>query len=328
MPAPGQYGRRPAKRAPAIAFSAIRRAAALPPVPAAVDYLAQTGPGWLMLGNGPDDSVFPGFPGAGDCVAVMWANTRRAVSKIVAGHEVYPGWTAVLDVYRTQNPRFNPHGGSSTGPGSDADQGMDIQSLLEFLTKHPGPDGSQLIGFAAVNPQDPAEVNAAIAAGGVLWLGIDVLAANEDEFGHDQPWDYIPGSPVAGGHGIACGGYGHEAGDPALAGDKKFVTWAAETSFTAAFWQHQVRELWFPVWKEQLSTAEFQAGVDVAAFAAEFTAITGRPFPAPVLPDPGPDDADLTLYRQTHAWTGMHHVGQNAAVARDLKLWYKAKGLG
>lgn len=54
------------------------------------------------------------------------------------------------------------------------------------------------------------------------------------------------------------------------------------------------------------------------------------PVPVPVptpTPTPGPsDDADRTLYRQTLGWTGTHHVGQNAAVAKDIKTWAKAKG--
>jgi hypothetical protein len=54
------------------------------------------------------------------------------------------------------------------------------------------------------------------------------------------------------------------------------------------------------------------------------------PVPAPVppapAPDPGPDTADLTLYRNTLAWTGERHVGQNAATAKDLKTWAAAKG--
>jgi hypothetical protein len=57
---------------------------------------------------------------------------------------------------------------------------------------------------------------------------------------------------------------------------------------------------------------------------------TTPPAPVPVpppVPDPTPDDADLTLFRQTSAWTRDHHVGSNAATARDLSTWYAAKGL-
>lgn len=359
----GTYGRRPAKRAPAIRFSAIRQGAPVT-APPAVDYLAAMGGGWLMLGNGPDDSVAPGFPGCGDCVAVTWANIRRVISTVLgtsaaAAHMLqaaspvpafYPPWSQVLAVYQTQNPQFDPAGDPSVnGPGSDADGGMDIQTLLEYLVRNPGPDGSKLVGFAAVDYTSAEEVRAAIAAGGVLWLGISVQAAQENQFAAGQPWDYAAGSPVEGGHSVVCGGYGTEVagGTPAMAADEKFVTWAAETSFTDAFWQNEVEELWFPVWEEQLGTAEFQSGVDLAAFAAEYQAITGKPFPvtvppvpvppgpapAPVPPSPAPvpvpsvDAADVTLAQAVGDWPEHHHIGENERVARALETWLAAKNL-
>jgi hypothetical protein len=53
---------------------------------------------------------------------------------------------------------------------------------------------------------------------------------------------------------------------------------------------------------------------------------TPVPVPPKPVPVPGQDPADVTLHQQTMAWTQEHHVGQNAAVARDLKHWFTAKG--
>lgn len=54
---------------------------------------------------------------------------------------------------------------------------------------------------------------------------------------------------------------------------------------------------------------------------------TPTPVPTPV-PTPNPvGPADSTLYSQTHLWTTEHHVGQNNQVAKDLRAWYRAKGL-
>ena len=354
----GTYGRRPPKRAPAIQFRDIRRRGPVEaPPPAAVDYIRPMGGGWKMLGNGPDNTVAPGFGGCGNCVAVWWANTRRTISTVIGGHSSYPPWSEVLAVYKTQNPDFDPTGGSSTGPSSPADGGMDIQTLLEWLVANPGPDGSKLIGFAAVDYTSAAEVSAAIAAGGVLCVGINVLDINQTEFGNDQPWDYVASSPVDGGHCTMVGGYGAEpaGSDPDLAGNVKFVTWAEETSFTPAFWGHEVEELWFVVWEEQLGTVEFQAGVNEAAFAAEFTAITGKPFPvavtpptpvpptpvppapvppapvppAPVppapVPPPGPDAADQALATVAEQWMADTHPFSHR-LREALGIWLAAKG--
>ena len=48
--------------------------------------------------------------------------------------------------------------------------------------------------------------------------------------------------------------------------------------------------------------------------------------PQPQPPQPPADDADLTLYRQTRAWTDEHHAGAARAIARDLRAWGTAKG--
>lgn len=269
---PGAYGRRAPKRHRALQLGSYLTGV-VPAVPPAVDYLAELGGGWQMLGN---DS-------AGDCVAVTWANMRRLVTTKLTTAPYYPTQDQVWQVYATQNPQFDPNGGASNGPGSPADQGMDIQTLLELLTTTGGPDGVKAAGFAAVNPKDPAEVKAAIALFGCVWTGINVLSINPQEFSGGQPWDYSPTSPVEGGHSVVTGGYG-PPGAGQLGGDERFITWAQETSFTDAFWANCVEEAWVVIWPEHLGSAEFIAGVNLDQLAADYTAITGRPFPAVLTP--------------------------------------------
>lgn len=235
----------------------------LPDYPAADDNLAALDR-WQMLGN---DSL-------GDCVAVTWANLRRLTTARLST-ESYPSLAAVLSVYATQNP-------------NGADDGMDIQTLLEYLVSTGGPDGVKALGFAAVDYTNPAEVKAAIALFGGVWVGIDVLEANEQQFDAGQPWDYVSGSPDVGGHSVLVGGYGAGGTSPRIGGDEKFITWAQETSFTDTFWSKQVSECWVVIWPEHLGSTEFLAGVDLQQLAIDYTVITGKPFPAPVTPVPGP----------------------------------------
>ena len=176
-----------------------------------------------------------------------------------------------------------------------------------------------------------------------------------------SPGIYVAGSPIEGGHAVLFGGYGTPVPGlgPAAAGPYKDETWAEESSLTEAFWVNLVVQLWFPVWKEQMGTAEFQAGVDEAAFAAEYTAITGQPFPAvippavppvpappspppaptpvpvppapvPPLPPPvpGPDTnpADVALAHSVTAWAYGHRNAPDLAVAGALRAWLSAKG--
>ena len=123
-----KYGRRNPKNAPALRLSALLTGV-IPPHPATQDNLSKLS-GWQMLGNDV----------AGDCVAVTWANFRRLVTAELAGSENYPSQDQVWAFYKTQNPGFDPNS-SAHGPGSADDQGMDIQTALEYLVSNGGPDG-------------------------------------------------------------------------------------------------------------------------------------------------------------------------------------------
>lgn len=270
-----KFGRRAPSRRRAISLSR-SLTGRLPAHPVAADYLARLA-AWDMLGNNI----------AGDCVAVTWANVRRLVTSI-AGAENYPLLDEVWTLYKTQNPGFDPNGTAETnGPGSDHDQGMDIQTLLEYLVKHGGPDGTKALAFAKVDPTNPDEVKAAIAIFGFVWTGIVVQAANQTDFADGQPWDYHRSSPDEGGHSVITGGYGAAAPGP-LGGDERFITWAEEASFTDAYWRRKVEECWVVIWPEHLTHPAFLDGIDLAALAADYTALTGKPFPALVPPAPAP----------------------------------------
>ncbi|MFJ5644027.1 hypothetical protein [Streptomyces sp. NPDC093223] len=265
-----KYGRRAPKRARAIPLSRILTGK-VPAHPTSADYLATLNGGWQMLGNDV----------AGDCVAVTWANIRRLITAI-AGAEQYPTQDEVWAIYRTQNPDFDPDGDeNSNGPGSSADGGMDIQTLLEYLVKT-----GQILAFARVDPTSADEVKAAIAIFGFVWTGVDVQQANETEFSQQKPWDYHRNSADAGGHSVITGGYG-TPGKGALGGDERFITWAEETSFTDSYWSHKVEETWVVILPEHLKHPNVLASVDLTALAAYYRVLTGRPFPA-VTPTPAP----------------------------------------
>lgn len=302
-----RFGRRAPKQAPSLRFARFFTGK-VPAHPAAADYLARLA-AWQMLGNDQ----------AGDCVAVTWANVRRLVS-LIAGAENYPVQDQVWTVYKTQNPGFDPNGTADTnGPGSRHDQGMDIQTLLEYLVKHGGPDGTKALAFAKVDPTSPDEVKAAISVFGFVWTGIVVQDANMADFDSGKPWDYHRASPDDGGHSVITGGYGAAGAGP-LGGDERFITWAAETSFTDRYWSRKVEEAWVVIFPEHLEHPAFQEGVDLTALAADYTALTGKPFPAvvptptpvpspPPSPTPSPDPRLVEALDLMNAWARDNNIG-------------------
>lgn len=252
MPLPQfKYGRQFPKRSPSIELKSILKA--VPEHPLSVDYLANLS-GWKLLGNNK----------YGDCLAVTWANSRRFISAML-GTEYYPTLEQVLAVYETQNPRF---------PADD--NGMDVQTLLEYLNKNPGPDGVKLPAFASVDVNNLEEVRAALYIFGELWLGIEVQNANQQDFADGVPWDYHPGDPVEGGHAVLAGGYLGKS-----ANDVRFITWGGETGMTDSFWNNLVAncpsgEAWLPIWPENMLTKQFVQGIDLAAPKADYQLLTGR----------------------------------------------------
>lgn len=266
-----KYGRRPPKNAPALFLKSFLRST-VPPHPTSEDYLA-TLSNWQMLGNDV----------AGDCNAVAWANIRRLTTATLS-NEYYPTQAQVWQFYETQNPQFEPNGTVQTnGPGSSADQGMDVQTGLEYLQAHGGPDGVKAVAFAKVDQSDSAEVDAALAIFGGLWLGITVLDANQQQFANDQAWTDVSGSPIDGGHAILAGGY---------TPDVKFITWAEETRFAPSFWSGStggtplVEEAWIVIWPEHLGSREFLQGIDLRQLAADYLDLTGNALILPALGKP------------------------------------------
>jgi hypothetical protein len=256
MPLPQfKYGRNFPKRTPSLKFANIIKA--IPEHPLSEDYLSNLS-NWQMLGN---DQY-------GDCAWVAWANSRRFVTALLGGAEKYPTLKQVLEGYKTQNPLFPRE-----------DNGTDMQTMLEYLNHFGGPDGVKLTAFASVDTHNREEVKAAIHIFGSDLLGIEVQNANQIDFQNGQPWDYHPGQPIEGMHAVFAGGYYGQNKD-----DVRFVTWAAETGMTDAYWDNLVNcpsgEAWCLIWPENLGTRQFVEGIDMEALKADYEALTNRPFPA------------------------------------------------
>ncbi|MCU1687790.1 MAG: hypothetical protein JWQ81_8529 [Amycolatopsis sp.] len=312
-----KLGKRPPKDAPALRAARFLTGA-VPAHPASVDHFSEI-TDWLMLDN---DKY-------GDCGPAATGHQLMLDSKYLSAAEIVPSIADVLDFYkRSGNPDFDPN-----DPGGPGDGGVDLQTMLEELVRN-GIGGHKALGFAKVDTSNLDEVRAAVAVFGSLLLGVTLETAQQAQTDRGL-WDYAK-SAVWGGHAVLAGRYtSAKTGD-----DLAVITWGEIVGTTDAFWAHQVDEAWVVIWDYNVGTAEFQAGVDVAALAGDYFALTGRTFPVPVQPPapapvPAPPvtppapvgDADSVLAAVLHPWVIERHVGQNHALATAAKTWLAAKGL-
>ena len=286
-----KLGLRPAKNAPALAFASFR-APGIPAHPLAADHLSDVTDFGLY-----DNDKY------GDCGPTSVANYIKLVTKALTGVEVSVSQDDVFDLYRRSgNPGFDP--------ATDADDnGVDMQTMLEALAKGGIGGGHKPVAFAKVDPSNLDEVRAAIAIfGGVLW-GVTLDIAQQVQTDEGGPWDYQRSS-IWGGHAVVAGAYTSAPSGT----DVSVVTWGEVLGVTDRFMAHQLGECWVVVMQEHLDHPAFQQGVDVAQLAADYEALTGRPFPVqptpeppapgpqPVPPTPGPADADVALGDALRTW--------------------------
>lgn len=291
-------GRRPPSNKPALMLGDFLTGV-VPAHPAAADHFAKV-PQWILGGN---DRY-------GVCGPVSVANQRLLVTTYLTGTPEIATQAAIFDLYRRSgNPTFDPN-----DPGGPGDAGVDMQTMLEAVVAG-GIGGKHALAFAKVDVSNIDQIEAAVAlfGGNLLGVTLDVAQQAQTDAG---TWDYAP-SGVWGGHATLNGRY---ADAPDRGG---VVTWAEIVDFTDAFEAHQVDEAWVVIWPEHLGSRAFQAGVDLAALAAAYTALTGRPFPVipGPSPTPAPADVDATFAAVLRPWVALRHSGVNAVAAKAAKVW-------
>jgi hypothetical protein len=255
----------------------------------------------------------------GDCVVACWDHVLQAIHTLLGGSYANLTEQQILDLYRTQNPDFDPAGTADTnGPGSAADGGMVIQTFLEHLVAT-----GLILGFAKVDHRDAQETQAAVYLGLGLMVGCVVDQAQMTDQFDEGVWDYAPGSPEEGGHCIARVGYGGARW--------RDVSWAKLLQVTGSFDAHQVEELWFVLVQAHVDRPDFRAHFDLPGFAAAVKQITGGKVVIPVSPTPAPTptptDADQAFAAVLHPWVIERHHGGNKHAADAAKVWLAARGL-
>lgn len=201
-----------------------------------------------------------------------------------AGHMIeqwteYVGKETVIDTSAVLKAYEDVSGYNPDDPSSD--QGAVMQDVLNYWRKT-GIGGDKILAFAEVDVANLNECRLAIAEFGTLYLGINFPASAMDQFNNGQPWDYVRGSQIEGGHAINAGWYDEPSGM------WKVVTWGRVQEMTQEFFSRYVEEAWVVATQDWINaTGSAPTGVDVAALGEQFAGLTGEP--SPFRPEPQPD---------------------------------------
>ena len=263
-------GRRPSDPDRLRRMIRLRLTGIVPPHPAAADHLS-TVPLWMLGGN---DQF-------GTCGPTSIANYLVLLYWGLTGEQITVTDNDVFDLYRRSgNPNFNPVTGAD-------DNGVDMTVMQDALLKGgitiTHADGSRELVkplcYAAVDTDIDTQRAVTSFAGGVIW-GADMQVAQQNQ----AVWDYVAGSGLWGGHAIVGGKYSTPAS--AKAEDEDVISWQETIGTTDNWVAHQLPESYLPIFPILWAHPDFQAGVDQAQLAADYEAVTGRPFPVPVPPPP------------------------------------------
>ncbi|MGB6771172.1 MAG: hypothetical protein WBF51_04125 [Candidatus Dormiibacterota bacterium] len=157
----------------------------------------------------------------GDCTMAGVAHLIAAWNAEVSVNEAVPDSQEVVEEY------FRLSGGQDTG--------LNEANVLQTWHRE-GLFGHKLDAYAPVNVKDLVELHQAVAFYGGCYLGIECPQSAQEQFQAGEPWTFVPGSPIEGGHCIVALGYTPEG--------LLCATWGGIALVTFAFLAHFLEEAW------------------------------------------------------------------------------------
>jgi hypothetical protein len=214
---------------------------------------------WEMNGNGPDDTVEPGFQGAGDCVWAAFGHITREWNK-VAGHTVHVTGKESISDYSAQT-------GYVLNDNS-TDNGTDMRSAMGYWRDTGILDTAgqrhKIAMYVSIDPTNLTELWEACWCFSATAIGFQFQQAQDDQF-NSGTWDYVPGSPVVGGHCVPC--FGRNKGRIGVA------SWADHLWFTQALYTNENDETYAFVSPDELHNGVTERGMSLVAAEAALNAL-------------------------------------------------------
>jgi len=201
----------------------------------------------------------------GDCTCAAIGHMIQAWTAYGKGTIVTLPQDDVLSLYEAV-AGYNPATGAN-------DNGAVEQTVLQYVQTK-GIGGHTIRAFAQVNHTDPIEMKRALDLFGSVYLGIQVPQSAETQFDAGQPWTYVAGQQIVGGHAV-----------PLQKWDADYmyvVTWGKLQPMTGQFWGAYGDEAWVIITDDWLNAVGVSpTGLDLKGLLADFDALNS---PAPVAP--------------------------------------------
>jgi hypothetical protein len=215
--------------------------------------------GWGMNGNGPDDSVAPGFQGAGDCVFAGGAH-ETDLWNVEGQHPIaIDGKCSISD--------YSAVTGYVIGDDS-TDQGTDVQTALQYRQNTGLIDTSgvrhKIGAYLALEPGNTQHLYEALYLFSAVGIGVQFPESAMDQFNAGKPWTVVSGASVDGGHYVPL---------VALRSNIVCVTWAQLQQMTLQFYQKYCDEAYAILSPEFLASGESPEGFNLPALQADMQAL-------------------------------------------------------
>ncbi len=191
------------------------------------------------------DYPIDGNDQCGDCTMAGAAHLVAAWNAEVDESDPVPSEQEVISTY------YSLTGG--------ADSGLNEASVLEGWRRN-GLFGRKIAAYAPVNPRNIVDLHQAIAFYGAAYLGIVCPQSAQEQFQAGEPWTYVPGSPIEGGHCIVGVGYTQNG--------ILCATWGGIAEVTYPFLAHFLEEAWAVI-PDQFVEAGRGPALDLATLRAD-----------------------------------------------------------
>jgi hypothetical protein len=234
------------------------------------------------------------------CVVAGYDHFRQVVTGLLTGTQQNFTQDQIWAFYKTQNLGFDPNGTASTnGPGSSSDNGMCIQTFLQYLVSQ-----KLILGFAKIDHTNEQEMKAAIYLGLSIITGVVLDEVQMQQFSN-KIWDYVPGGAVDGGHCIPLVGYVNNPDEQTC------VTWGSLVNCTQSFINNQMDEAWFVLTQDHVNHPNFRNFFDLAGFSKAVSEITQGQIVIPVPTMPTYSQSFINASNNTLGWEGGYTTDPN-----------------